>query len=476
MRTNNFTIFFGIFLISMLFVPPSISTVQAQDSGIPAWIKNNAGWWATDQIDDLSFLQGIQFLIKEGIMVIPPTETSESSGSEGIPTWIKNNAGWWADGQIDDGSFVSGIQWLVSNGIIAVEQQESTTTKPLDSKTISNNPLYKTYTNELKIQKLKYDITLQYPADWFLEEINKISAWTSTTELLFIVNPTETVFIWIGLVPWLSETEAETYYGTPGAVKIGLKNWCSSKTFQSDGFVCRDLNQDVKTITKYGKKQYHVFASYTLDDVDGDIDEKKNLTAVITNINSSWKVSVLTSSNHWDRYKHDIYSIIDSIQTVSNNVKSNESGLLRLTSNVYELPMSGAKSTYQNIANIDVFGEFSEGKVGSITMKVIKPDGKIDQENVRTCQTCAMSRDGTSFNHQYKIKSDFPIGKYQITVSTNINDIQLGPISFTVIAADPENQICGGTGYGSGYGYYSERLGTPPPGVCIMINNPVLEK
>ena len=87
-----------------------------------------------------------------------------------------------------------------------------------------------------------------------------------------------------------------------------------------------------------------------------------------------------------------------------------------------------------------------------------------------------MSRDGTSFNHQYKIKSDFPIGKYQITVSTNINDIQLGPISFTVIAADPENQICGGTGYGSGYGYYSERLGTPPPGVCIMINNPVLEK
>ena len=102
-----------------------ILATVAQDSEIPAWIKNNAGWWATDKIDDLSFLQGIQFLIKEGIMVIPPTETSESSGSEGIPTWIKNNAGWWADGQIDDGSFVSGIQWLISNGIISVEQKES---------------------------------------------------------------------------------------------------------------------------------------------------------------------------------------------------------------------------------------------------------------------------------------------------------------------------------------------------------------
>ena len=29
-----------------------------------------------------------------------------------IPGWIKNNAGWWADGQIDDSSFVSGLQCL----------------------------------------------------------------------------------------------------------------------------------------------------------------------------------------------------------------------------------------------------------------------------------------------------------------------------------------------------------------------------
>ena len=43
----------------------------------------------------------------------PPAETS-------IPGWIKNNAGWWADGQIDDGSFVSGLQWLISNGIMKV--------------------------------------------------------------------------------------------------------------------------------------------------------------------------------------------------------------------------------------------------------------------------------------------------------------------------------------------------------------------
>jgi len=120
----------------MLFVPPSMSTTAAQDSEIPGWIKNNAGWWATDQIDDSSFLQGIQYLIKEGIMVIPPTETSGSSESQGVPAWVKNNAGWWADGQIDDNAFVSGIQYLIKSGIIVVEQEQ---TQP----TVTDNEIQK---------------------------------------------------------------------------------------------------------------------------------------------------------------------------------------------------------------------------------------------------------------------------------------------------------------------------------------------
>ena len=36
-----------------------------------------------------------------------------------IPSWIKNNAGWWSNGEIDDKTFVQGIEYLVKNGIIA---------------------------------------------------------------------------------------------------------------------------------------------------------------------------------------------------------------------------------------------------------------------------------------------------------------------------------------------------------------------
>jgi len=89
-------------------------------SNIPTWIKNNAGWWADGSIDDDSFVQGIQYLIKEDILKIPPTSQGSGSGSNEIPTWIKSNAGWWADGSIDDDSFVQGIQYLIKEGIIKI--------------------------------------------------------------------------------------------------------------------------------------------------------------------------------------------------------------------------------------------------------------------------------------------------------------------------------------------------------------------
>ncbi|MCV0400616.1 MAG: polysaccharide deacetylase family protein [Nitrosopumilus sp.] len=84
---------------------------------VPKWIKNNAGWWADGQIDDRTFVQGIEYLVKEKLITV--SEESKSTTTEqNIPKWIKNNAGGWADGQIDDRTFVQGIEYLVKTGII----------------------------------------------------------------------------------------------------------------------------------------------------------------------------------------------------------------------------------------------------------------------------------------------------------------------------------------------------------------------
>jgi peptidoglycan/xylan/chitin deacetylase (PgdA/CDA1 family) len=98
-------------------------TAEQDDSSeeyvVPKWIKNNAGWWRDGHIDDNSFVQSIQFLIKEGIMQIPPT--TQGSGGSDIPDWVKNNAGWWAEDRISDNDFISGVNYLVNQGIIIIE-------------------------------------------------------------------------------------------------------------------------------------------------------------------------------------------------------------------------------------------------------------------------------------------------------------------------------------------------------------------
>jgi len=91
----------------------------SNDIVIPNWVKNNAGWWADGEIPDSAFINGIEFLIKEGIIVVPITE-SEGQTDSNVPDWVKNNAGWWADGQIDDRTFANGIQFLIKVGIISV--------------------------------------------------------------------------------------------------------------------------------------------------------------------------------------------------------------------------------------------------------------------------------------------------------------------------------------------------------------------
>ena len=99
-----------------LIVDRKDSTSEYQ---IPEWVKNNAGWWADEQIPDSAFIDGIEYLIKQGIVVVTVTET-QSENEVNVPEWIKINAGWWANGEIDDKTFATGIEYLIKIGLIVV--------------------------------------------------------------------------------------------------------------------------------------------------------------------------------------------------------------------------------------------------------------------------------------------------------------------------------------------------------------------
>lgn len=87
---------------------------------IPDWIKIVAGYWASDQIPDSSFLNGIGWLIEQGIIQLGEINPGDSSG-ETIPAWIKNLAGWWASGLIDNESFANALKYLIEHGIIQLQ-------------------------------------------------------------------------------------------------------------------------------------------------------------------------------------------------------------------------------------------------------------------------------------------------------------------------------------------------------------------
>ncbi len=87
---------------------------------IPDWVRNNAGWWAANQIQDNDFASGIEYMINEGIIKVPVTNNAKVTENAIIPDWIRSSAGWWSEGLVSDKEFANGLQYLIENGIISV--------------------------------------------------------------------------------------------------------------------------------------------------------------------------------------------------------------------------------------------------------------------------------------------------------------------------------------------------------------------
>mgnify|MGYP001609447196 FL=1 len=91
------------------------------NSKIPDWVRSNAGWWSQDMITDQDFSKGVEFLIKEKIIIVDIQKSDISTTRDVvIPGWIKNNAEWWSQDLITDEAFASGLEYLIKNGIISV--------------------------------------------------------------------------------------------------------------------------------------------------------------------------------------------------------------------------------------------------------------------------------------------------------------------------------------------------------------------
>jgi len=101
-------------------IKKDLSVVKAGEIKIPDWIKSNAGWWSKGEIEDSDFMNGIEYMINEKIIVMSDISAATKQ-SQQVPDWIKTTAGWWADGLVSDSEFANGIGFLVSQGIIGID-------------------------------------------------------------------------------------------------------------------------------------------------------------------------------------------------------------------------------------------------------------------------------------------------------------------------------------------------------------------
>ena len=70
-----------------------------------------------------------------------------------VPEWVKSNAGWWAEGTVDDTTFLNGITYLVENGIINVSSESKSI--DVETLTIGFIPVEKAYELTPKAQALE---------------------------------------------------------------------------------------------------------------------------------------------------------------------------------------------------------------------------------------------------------------------------------------------------------------------------------
>ena len=130
---------------SSVLIPNSSAQEETQ---IPDWVKNVAEWWANNEISEKEFLTGIEYFINNNIISLPFMPCGMAAATAAldptleeklIPDWVKNVAGWWATDKIEDADFTNGLEYLIKKDILGVDNTKMKSKVPIKDVTFSSN-------------------------------------------------------------------------------------------------------------------------------------------------------------------------------------------------------------------------------------------------------------------------------------------------------------------------------------------------
>ena len=170
---------------SSILIPNSSAQEETQ---IPYWIKNVAGWWADNQISEKEFLAGVEYLINNNIISInfipcggaaAVAASNPTLAAKLIPDWVKNNAGWWATDQIDDADFINGIEYLIKKDILGIDNTKIKGKVSIED--IKFSPVWTVDKNKVVFVSSSFFEIYGVNGDCLIDSNDGISKWKSTT-------------------------------------------------------------------------------------------------------------------------------------------------------------------------------------------------------------------------------------------------------------------------------------------------------
>jgi len=175
---------------SSILIPNSSAQEETQ---IPNWIKNVAGWWAANEISEKEFLAGIEYLINNNIILIPflPCGATAAAAASDptleaklIPDWVKNNAGWWATDQIEDVDFINGIEYLIKKDILGIDNEKIKGKVPIED--VKFSPSWTVDKDKMVFVSSSFFEVYGLNGDCAIDPTDGLSKWKST---MLALNP-----------------------------------------------------------------------------------------------------------------------------------------------------------------------------------------------------------------------------------------------------------------------------------------------
>ena len=170
---------------SSILIPNSSAQEESQ---IPDWVKNVAGWWANNEISEKEFLAGLTYLINNNIIFIPfmpcggvaaMAASDPTLEAKLVPDWVKNNAGWWATDQIEDADFINGIEYLIKKDILGIDNTKIKGKVPIEDVTFS--PVWTVDKDKQVFVASSFFEVYGINGDCLIDPNDGISKWKSIT-------------------------------------------------------------------------------------------------------------------------------------------------------------------------------------------------------------------------------------------------------------------------------------------------------